>query len=194
MGSDRGRSAATPAFLPSTSYPRRDYHPLWHCTDDVDLSRGIATNLARRGQSVWAQYYRERVRALLGRPGRYARKTNRCSRHFDPRQTGVRRRRSPSAAHAPRERSGTRHGTWAEVQPMVVVDTAGGIDPPDSHRPARVVGSSPGSRNAPWCTVVPSSWFAAPPFVWTTASLPLSAYSSPLLDFLSLCSKEAGMF
>lgn len=149
MGSDRGRSAATPAFLLTAIYPSRDYHPLWHCTDDVDLSRDIATSLARQGRAIIDTVLpRKDERALLGHPGRYARKTNRCSRHFDPRQTGVRRRRSPSVAHASRERSGTRHGTWAEVHP-VVVDTVGGIDPSSSRTRTNrqePFGSSPGSK------------------------------------------------
>lgn len=140
----------------------------------------MGTVIPRKGES-----------AALGRPGRYARKSNRCSRHFDPRQTGVRRRRSPSAAHAPRKRSGTRHGTWAEVHP-VVVDTAGGIDPPDSHRPVRASVRVRDCQDS--CTfqlVQAGTLCLEPPLSLSLSTPALSAYSSALLDFPSRCAPRA---
>jgi len=52
---------------------------------------------------------------------------NRCSRHFDPRQTGVRRRRSASVAHAPRKRSGLGTGQGRKCTPAWSIRQEGSI-------------------------------------------------------------------
>lgn len=80
----------------------------------VDAPRArISRDVIRGGHVITAKGWERRWDAVVCDENL----PNRCSRHFDPRQTGVRRRRSPSAAHAPRKRSGLRYRTWAEVHP-----------------------------------------------------------------------------
>lgn len=110
---ERERAATTLAFLPSTSYhPDRKLPPFLALHADwrrppVDAPRRIwrVTGI-KGGHNITATG----MKASLGRRGTWGKPTDRCSRYFDPRQTGVRRRCSPPAAHALRKRSGLGSG------------------------------------------------------------------------------------
>lgn len=106
-----------PRFFPRQAIPvAANYHlpgtaPLTSTL--VDAPRRISRDVIRGGHGITAKGWERRWDVVVCDENL----PNRCSRHFDPRQTGVRRRRSPSAAHAPRKRSGLWYRTWAEVHP-----------------------------------------------------------------------------